>query len=311
MRVRNSKGRYVSDRSLVDRVDELKRAGFTVSYAWRDDAARFGYLNSSSLSGDYCGGYRVRTVTGLASEVDGEPYVSFDGVATTECAYGQADTVRRSNYTAIRRDYPNFPFVDTSYLNTNSLGCFVSDLDDDMTGLFIGLVENYPVYDESAMSDLKYEEIHESWAGFMRGEVWSELPEVTRTIMWDSLGEDAVTDLWWECVSNDVFGNYPEHHGTEVVWGDVSERAADFRPFLVSAYWAKRTGGTLADGWVLDRMRRVWDQREVDRIYAAWMADTSILHTINSWETYLSARGWRMTSNGPRRVRDLGKEGTS
>lgn len=250
MKVRNHKGRYVSARALVDRVDTLKRAGFTVSYAWRDDASRFGYLNSSSLSGDYCGGYRVRTVSGLASEIDGEPYVSFDAIATTECAYGQADTVRRSNYTAIRRDYPRFPWVDTSYLNTDSLGCFVADMDDDVTDLVIGLAEGYPVYDESEMSNLEHEEIDASWAGFMRSEVWRELPEVTRTIMWDTIGEDTVTDLWWACVSDDVFGNYPEHRGTEVVWGDIGERARDFRPYLIHAYVSIRQGATeLPHGW--------------------------------------------------------------
>lgn len=242
MRIRNSKGRYVSPKAMDDRVTELKRAGFTVSYAWRDDAKQFGYLSSSRITGEYGMFGRSLTVTGEASEHYGEPYVSFDGVATTECAYGQADTVRRSNYTAIRRDYPQFPWVDTSFMNVNVLGCFVSDLGDDVTGLFIGLAEQYPVYDESALSDLEHEEIHESWAEYMRDEIWSELPEVTRTTIWDYLGEDTVTDLWWTCASADVFGYYPEHRGVEVVWGDRAERARDFRPYLCAAYWAKRTG---------------------------------------------------------------------
>jgi hypothetical protein len=259
VRIRNHKGRFVSATVMDDRVKELKGAGFDVSYAWREDAKRFGYLNTSQLNSEWMGGYRYLTVTGEASEHYGEPYVSFDGVATTECSYGQADTVRRSNYTAIRRDFPDFPWVDTSYLNTNSLGCFVADLDDDMTGLLIGLVEVYPVYDEAEMSSLESEEIGESWAGYMRAEVWSELPEVTRTTIWDYLGEDTVTDLWWACVSAGVFDSYPEHRGTEVAWGDVVERAADFRPYLCAAYWAKRTGqDTEADApmyvWV-DRLR--------------------------------------------------------
>lgn len=262
MRIRNHRGRFVSPKVMDDLVTELKRAGFTVSYAWREDAKQFGYLSTSQLNGEWMGGYRYLTVTGEASENYGEPYVSFDAVATTECSYGQADTVVRSNYAAIRRDYPDFPWVDTSYLNCNALGCFVADIDDDTAGMLIGLVESYPVYDESAMSDLEQEEIEESWAGYMRAEVWRELPEVTRTTIWDYLGEDTVTDLWWTCVSAEVFGNYPEHRGTEVVWGDTAERAADFRPYLCAAYWAKRTGrDTEADAPMY-----VWVGRLRDRI---------------------------------------------
>jgi hypothetical protein len=249
VRIRNSKGRFVSSRALVDRADELKRAGFTLSYVWPEDAVN-GYVSSYRVSGEYSGGYRVRTVSGDPSEHDGHPYVSFEDIATTECAYGQADTVRRSNYTAIKRDYPDFPWVDVSYMNTNGLGCFVADLDDDMTQLMIGLKEQYPVYDEEEMSRLEQEEIEESWHEFMRADIWSELPEVTRTTMWDALGEDTVTDLWWACVSDDVFGSYPEHHGTEVVWGDRAERARDFRPYLIHAYVSLRQGATvLPHGW--------------------------------------------------------------
>lgn len=258
MRIRNSKGRFVSNRALVDRADELKRAGFTVSYAWPDDAKTFGYLSSSALSGDYCGGYRVRTVTGDPSEIYGHPYVSFGDVARGEDSYGQSDTVARSNYTAIRRDFPQFPWVDTSYLNVNELGAWVADLDDDMTALFIGLKEQYPVYDESAMSELESEEIHASWAEYMRGEVWSELPEVTRTAMWDSLGEDTITELWWACVSHEVFGSYPEHRGVEIVWGDVRERAADFREIIIRAYVTQRRGIEVNDEYqFVDMVQRL------------------------------------------------------
>lgn len=249
MRVRNSKGRFVSEKTLVDRVDELKRAGFTVSYAWRDDAARFGYLNSCHLSGEYSGGYKIMTVSGVPSSIYGEPYVSLEQVAMAECSYGQSSTVHRSNYAAIRRDYPQFPWVDTSYLNVDALGIFVADLDDDMTGLLIGLAEQYPVYDEQEMSRIEQDEIEQSWSGYMRSEIWRELPEVTRTVMWDAIGDEGVTGIWWACVADDVFGNYPEHHGVEVVWGDVAKRAADFRPYLIHAYVSIRQGGILPAEW--------------------------------------------------------------
>lgn len=197
------------------------------------------------------------------SEVYGEPYVSFDSVACGEDRYGQVPTWSRSNYRSLRRDFPQFPWVDTSYLNTNALGCFVSDLDDDMTGILVGLAETYPVYDEADMSDLESDEIGESWSEYMRDEVWGELPEVTRTVMWDLLTEDTVTDLWWACVSAEVFGSYPEHRGVEVAWGDVKERAADFRPYLAAAYWAKRTGRDTD----ADASMHVWVPRLMSRLH--------------------------------------------
>lgn len=306
MTIRNHKGRYVSLKAMNDRVTELKRAGFTVSYAWREDAKQFGYLSSSNVRGEYGMFGRSLTVTGEASEHYGEPYVSFDGVAIDRDSCGQADTVVRSNYAAIRRDYPQFPWVDTSYLNCNALGCFVADMDDDTAGMLIGLAESYPVYDESAMSDLEHEEIDESWAGYMRGEVRHELPEVTCTTIWDYLGEDTVTELWWTCVSANVFGNYPEHRGTEVVWGDVAERARDFRPYLCAAYWAKRTGQDGEDSapmyvWVDRLARRQRDRAEIERLYRAWMADETILHHDGSWRDYLNSRGWVITATGARR----------
>lgn len=248
MRVRNHKGRFVSERALIDRVTELKRAGFTLSYAWRNESRRYGHLSTSQLDGEYIGGHRARTVSG-PSEVYGEPYVSFDSVACGEDRYGQVPAWLRSNYRSLKRDFPEFPWVDTSYTNTDALGCFVADLDDDMTGTMVGLAETYPLYDESDVSELEHEEIHESWAAYMRGEVQSELPEVTRTVIWDALGEDTVTDLWWACASDDVFGSYPEHNGVEVVWGGSAERAAQFRPYLIHAYVSVRQGGILPHEW--------------------------------------------------------------
>ena len=259
MRVRNHKGRFVSAKVMADRVDALKRAGFSLSYAWRDAAKPFGHLNWSDRSGEYSNGHRWLTVTGDASDYYGDPYVSFDGVATSEDVYGQASSYVRSNYRSLKRDYPTFPWVDTSYRNVDSLGCFVADMDDDMTDLMIGLAESYPVYDESDMSSLEMDEITESWSDYMRSEVWRELSDPIRT-MWNAIGEDEITDLWWACVSSDVFGSYPEHRGVEVAWGNIAERARDFRPYVIHAYVSIREGGSLPAAWdmvpMIEKFRR-------------------------------------------------------
>lgn len=226
-------------RAIQDRITALKSANFCLGYAWREDGD-MGYVSSYRITGEYSGGHRLLTVTEGTHASYGEPYVSFDSVATTECSYGQSSTVNQSNYRSIKRDFPQYPWVDTSYTNVNALGIFVADLDDEMTGVLVGLKEQYPVYDESDLSELESDEIGESWSQYVRSDIWREMSEYCRTLIWDDLGEDTVTDLFWEAVSNDVFGSYPEHAGVEVLWGDMKERAADFREVLIKAYAAKR-----------------------------------------------------------------------
>lgn len=237
-------------RKLNDRIDTLKGADFAVGYAWRDVAETFGYFSSSEVTWEWSGGYRLLTVDGERHASYGEPYVCLSRVAAGEDTYGQTSSVYRSNYRSIKRDYPQVPWIDTSYTNQDALGVFIEDLDDDTFDMLIGLADDYPVYDESDLSELECDEIGESWAEFMRSEVWRELPEVTRTTMWDLIGDDEVTEIWWACVSADVFGSYPEHGGVEVIWGNIEHRATEFRPYLINAYLAKRAGSTLPDPWV-------------------------------------------------------------
>lgn len=49
------------------------------------------------------------------------------------------------------------------------------------------------------------------------------------------------------------------------------------------------------------------DQREINRIYREWLADETILHTINSWERYTAERGWTVTSTGLIRTAELNR----
>lgn len=305
MRVRNHKGRFMSPKVMDDRVRTLHAVGgFILSYVHRDDAKRFGYVHYSDLRGEYSNGHRWLTVTGEGSEHYGEPYVSFDGIALDEDSYGQASSVVRSNFRSLMRDFPDFPWVNTSLLNTNALGCFVADLDDDMAERLIGLAEGYPVYDEGDMSELESDEITESWSSYMSSEIWRVLSEPLR-VMWDAIGEDEITDMWWACVSGDVFGSYPEHHGVEVTWGDVQSRARDFRPFIIHAYMSIREGGSLPAAWdwvplvakFRDRYRE-GREAELTRLYRAFVDDATIMHHDGAWHRYLTDRGWINTEHG-------------
>lgn len=238
----------IADEPVIASFDDVIEQSRTASFG-------LGMVKRSDAEDGYVAPYRIThedswlKVSDEPSEYYGEAFVYFDNVALDEDSYGQASSFVRSNYRSLLRDFPDFPWVRVSYLNTNGLGCFVADMTEDMLGILVGLSVDYPVYDEGDMSELEHDEIHASWGEYMAYEVKRELSEPCRT-MWDALGDSEVGDLWWACVSNDVFGCFPEHHGVEVVWGDVKERAADFRPFLIAAYVSMvRHGSQLAAGW--------------------------------------------------------------
>lgn len=237
--------------NLTETTNQLRQADFAIGYAFPQDAERFGYLNSSTgVSFEWYAGSRVHHVDGAPSEHYGIAYVDLGAVAYEDDNRGHGDTVKMSNYRSLRRDFPQVPWVDTSYSNTNTLGVFVRDLGEDMVNLLIGLVEQYSVYDESDLSELESDQIDESWAGWLRSDLWSELGHLTpmgsdtvRTVMWDGLGEELVTDLFWSAVSQEWFGsNVPEHSGSEIMWGDLGKLAARLRELVIRAYWTKRRG---------------------------------------------------------------------
>lgn len=287
---------------MSERVEAFTDAGFEVYYAHREDAVN-GYVSSSNLTGRYSGGVKVRDVIAEPSDHYGEPFVSFEDVASSEDSYGQADTVRRSNYIAIKRDYPDTPWIEVSYLNMFGLGMFVYDTDPDVTEMMIGLKVDYPVYDESAMSELEQSEIEESWSEWLRDDLKRALPDVTGETIWDYLGEDTVTEIFWSCVSQGVFGSYPEHRGVEVAWGPVEDLARDFRPYLCAAYWGRRTGRDIGQTYVwVDRLySRLSARAEVARLYRSFVADETIMHHDGAWSDYLNARGWVITADGVKR----------
>ena len=166
------------------------------------------------------------------------PFVSLEDIASGEDAYGQISTWSRSNYRSLKRDYPQVPWVDVSYLNTNGLGILVSSLLDpewgaDLLDVLCGLKADYPVYDECDLSDLEHEEINESWHQWLRSDLSYSIRNTPVEDVWEWLGDDTVQDLFWEAVSADVFGNLPEHNGLEVCWGPIDELADRFGEYLI------------------------------------------------------------------------------
>lgn len=233
-----------------DLVSELRDAGFGLAYVHPVDA-EVGYVVPREMTDEYYGGHRSHHITGEAHDYYGEPFVDFGDVASGEDSYGQTSTVARSNMVALQRDFPEFPWVEVAYSYARVLGCFVRDLTDDMAHLMIGLAVEYPVYDENTMSEIEYEEVEQSWSGWLSREIWRELSEPART-MWDALGDDTVSELWWACVSWDVVGY--EHTGTEVSWGRLDKVVEAFRPVVIGAYWTQRKGIEINDAYLFVRL---------------------------------------------------------
>lgn len=216
-----------------DTIEQCRTASFGLGSAHRDDAQN-GYIAPYRITHEDS----WHKVSAEPWEHYGEAFVYFDGIALDEDSYGQVGTVSRSNYRSLLRDFPDFPWVRVSYSNTNGLGCFVADMTEDMLGILTGLAVDYPLYDEEDHSELEHDEIYASWDEFMAWEVKRELSQPGQDV-WDALGDSEVSEIWWACVSNEVFGSYPEHNGVEILWGSTPDRAKDFRPFLIAAYVTK------------------------------------------------------------------------
>jgi len=195
---------------LTEKLDALSSAFTTrVHQANRTDAAEFGYLRPSDL------------IEWL--DADTEPWISFEDTAKGECRFGQSSTLSRSNFRRLMADYPDV-WTNIHYSNIEALGAFVNDLSDDLIEILVGLKVDYPIYDESDVSDLEYEEVYESWNQYLDSDLYREIGKL---VDHDALSED-LADLWlgmspdernsvfWQLI--DRHGYAPEHSGYEVLW---------------------------------------------------------------------------------------------
>lgn len=152
-------------------------------------------------------------------ETDGcVPHIDLSKVGKDECAYGQSSTLDRSNFRSLTRDYPGV-FCPISYVNVDVLGAFIDDLSEDIIRTLCGLSDDYPVYDESDMSEIESEEITDSIRRYALWDLGKTIAETHGEAIedeWDSLSEDRQAELLdTVCRENDY---YPEHSGYEVSW---------------------------------------------------------------------------------------------
>jgi hypothetical protein len=191
------------------RVTRLWSAGFEITYVNREDA------EDGSLP-------PYRHYRQDRPEDGREAYVDLGSVASGEDAYGQVDTVRRSNFRRLQEDYPDM-WTLVSYTNTDALGAFVNDLDDDVTEVLVNLATQYPVYDDDDMSQLENDETSERWDDYAADDFRGELPEDAQEA-WDELGDEEQRELFWSAC--EAAGYYPEHSGVEVLWSYVFDKTA-------------------------------------------------------------------------------------
>jgi len=186
-------------------IDALKSAGYPVT--WLDDDA--------VMDAGYALPYSHYRHNGPTSHA--RAYVDLSKVAKGEDTADQSSTVDRSNYRSLMRDYPDV-WLPIGYSNVNALGAYVANLSPELTEILTGLVEQYPVYDESDMCELESDEITESWAQYVQADLTSEIHRAhcDEGDAWDALSEDAQREIFWTTVEST--DSYPEHNGHDVLW---------------------------------------------------------------------------------------------
>lgn len=197
--------------SMADKMDELKSAGFTVRYADPSEGHANGWVSWSGVVDEVYAGPQDRPYVGLGwNNSDDE------------------STLDRSNFRSLVRDFPGL-FVPTSYSNTDSLGAFVHDLTDETLRMLIGLRDDYPVYDESDLSELESEEVSSAFDDYLFSDWYRDAPDEWQDVAGmfidgrfnasDGPIRDAFYAAMW------ATGYYPEHDGRDVRWDDNTVQA--------------------------------------------------------------------------------------
>jgi hypothetical protein len=200
--------------TLAEKVTALKRAGFPIRYADKTSERCPDEINWSDLN-DSPWSHHTEYV---------RYYVDLSSVAKGEDYYDQSTTMQRSNYKRLREDYPDV-FTDTSWSNVNGLGAYVGNLPDEVTQILTALQEQYPVYDESDMSELEDSEIQTQWDDFAAYELGQCLAEEFQDT-WNELSNDEQRRLF--AAACEATGYYPEHNGIEVLWSYAYQRTIEF-----------------------------------------------------------------------------------
>lgn len=208
--------------------------GRNVSHAWYDgyhDAAagrdkwtyRTWRRNGCDANCGYtcngpCIADRVRNLKGAGLHVKVDTYgdepvtVELSSVAMADDPMGQATTWQRSNYRRLIADYPDVLTRDSYWLSAN-----VRDLSDELVSILCGLSVDYPLYDESDVSELESEDISEAFDQYLHADIRRDLAPAEREL-WDLLPHDKLREAFYGAMYEADYS--PEHNGRDIRWDD-------------------------------------------------------------------------------------------
>lgn len=190
--------------TLDEKLEALRFASFGIGYADPRKAYSTGYLSWSDISQYPFDG--------------GMPIATLDGVTKSEDQYDQSSTVDRSNFRSLVRDYGQ-AFISVSYANVDVLAVFPHSVSDDLVNLVVGLSVEYPVYDESDMSELEWDEIHDAFDAYLWSDTWSDLSTEAQDIAGLFSSTNEIRDAFYSAMSASDY--FPEHSGLDIHWDDA------------------------------------------------------------------------------------------
>lgn len=199
--------------SLQGKIDRLTPA-FPVGFAvMHHDAYR-------NMACEYVTPFDVADSVYSAQE-GARPWVNLSSVAAGEDQADQVNTWRRSNFRRLQEDYPNV-WTLISYSNVDCLGAYVDHLSDDLISTLVGLAHDYPVYDESDVSELEEAEIHASWDQYLCSDISRHYglseAEAEMWVEFSSATPNKVLDAFRSAL--DLMEYRPEHNSIDVLWSE-------------------------------------------------------------------------------------------
>ncbi len=221
---------------LQDKIKILKSAGFPIRFVERSEWAPYpAPVGTMTVRETHPRYVSYSDVHERPTQFPCRAFADLGSIARGEDTAGQTSTVDRSNYRSLRRDFPEM-FTDTSYANVDSLGAFIGNLSDDVTETLVSLRTEYPLYDESDLSELESEEISDSWDAYVSWDLASEIRKAMSDEgdSWDAMSDDAQRAMFWDAV--EATESYPEHDGLDVRWeydAIVTEIAEKLGVFLM------------------------------------------------------------------------------
>lgn len=147
------------------------------------------------------GGDRVGMGTlGMMTRQGSEPCTHYEVPCTVWGDYC-GDSMQRSNYRSLLRDYPETFIEVYGDYESHYLAMCPIDLSEELAEIFVNLVEQYPLYDEKDHSELEMEELEEQWGQWIESDILSSL-RYDHGIDTDNVSETWLRDKFYAYLSD-------------------------------------------------------------------------------------------------------------